>query len=914
MGFFLKKSHGSITVFLVLILVPSIFFVGFMDDLARMKLYSNQAVMTADNYGEAILTEYDCLMKELYGIFAVTQDEEAIKDLEIIERYMASSFNPNVNVIGASSKTAEMGGALYRGDASVWNVAGYSPAYKGMMPYANMNASLTHNFVESSSLRNDDIFATEVGDFMRYRIVQTLLDGEGNVKIDELMEAIDAVADSAQDDVVAARKEELQKPLEDYMEAITNYYDCLTKIKSYDEYIGYGGRDNAGYGAGFGIIDKQDQTMSDILDVAASEEYGLYEYVTKNKKSIQNLISTHDTNNDGKLTSSDKDYDKLDKDEKEYVAFYQDYDNRKKDLALDFRDYYNDLLETGLYKNGSYYTEEGRYINFSNYDQYLDDLLKYAKEVEKYAGDLDEAVDALQEALNAEGVTEEIKETEQENVNKLKKLVAQLDVFSDIQISIADVHTGKTMNAEFKAAYEDSVKKYDSIIESYMNLTYDEDKAPWPDFLQASKLYRFYTDDSYSSSYTYYEADNSGSFKEQTKTITYKSFYDELTQTIGSGDSDQKAGKKKAKKLQNVAKRLTGKYKLEDDKDGDNVRDIPQFLLKEYGEYYSKGESVEASFERFASMAGNLTSLEGAQVEANRLLLKGYMMQYDFGMFSSRVTNVKYEESKDSSLIARSLTGYEMAKNINYMYKGELEYLVAGNGKAQDNLDSTRNKIVAFRMLTNYTSTYTIKELNRAITQVTSKLFEIPYAGPALAIIVDIAIRSAIASVESYFDWQDLMKGEGVVVFKRKLEELQMFSNCGDELTELMDNKKVTSDSGSGSDSKSFELDYNQYLMIMLLFFTDSDKVFQRTQNLIELNTNCVNAELGEDGELTSDDYKIRLAKAYTAVESTCTVDGDFIVLPEHFVNLMLSDKQSVKSGLRSFEKNKFSYKVIRSY
>ena len=46
-----KTVKGSITVLVTLILVPTIFFTGFMVDLARIKLYGNQAVMTADNYG-----------------------------------------------------------------------------------------------------------------------------------------------------------------------------------------------------------------------------------------------------------------------------------------------------------------------------------------------------------------------------------------------------------------------------------------------------------------------------------------------------------------------------------------------------------------------------------------------------------------------------------------------------------------------------------------------------------------------------------------------------------------------------------------------------------------------------------------------------------------------------------------------
>lgn len=88
-----KTVKGSITVLVTLILVPTIFFTGFMVDLARIKLYGNQAVMTADNYGETVLTQYDNLLKELYGLFAVTQDEKALDNLDKLQGYVSSSFD-----------------------------------------------------------------------------------------------------------------------------------------------------------------------------------------------------------------------------------------------------------------------------------------------------------------------------------------------------------------------------------------------------------------------------------------------------------------------------------------------------------------------------------------------------------------------------------------------------------------------------------------------------------------------------------------------------------------------------------------------------------------------------------------------------------------------------------------------------
>ena len=81
------RQRGMITVFVTLMMVPVVVITGLMVDVSRLKLYSSQAVMAADSYGEAILSEYDNLLKELYGLFSVTQNEEGMAALETMKKY-----------------------------------------------------------------------------------------------------------------------------------------------------------------------------------------------------------------------------------------------------------------------------------------------------------------------------------------------------------------------------------------------------------------------------------------------------------------------------------------------------------------------------------------------------------------------------------------------------------------------------------------------------------------------------------------------------------------------------------------------------------------------------------------------------------------------------------------------------------
>ena len=90
-----RKNQGMITVFVIMIMVPVVAITGVMVDVARLKMYSSQAAMAADAYGAAVLSEFDNLLKQLYGLFAVTQNKEGMEAVEKMAEYASYSFNPN---------------------------------------------------------------------------------------------------------------------------------------------------------------------------------------------------------------------------------------------------------------------------------------------------------------------------------------------------------------------------------------------------------------------------------------------------------------------------------------------------------------------------------------------------------------------------------------------------------------------------------------------------------------------------------------------------------------------------------------------------------------------------------------------------------------------------------------------------
>ena len=210
----------------------------------------------------------------------------------------------------------------------------------------------------------------------------------------------------------------------------------------------------------------------------------------------------------------------------------------------------------------------------------------------------------------------------------------------------------------------------------------------------------------------------------------------------------------------------------------------------------------------------------------------------------------------------------------------------------------------------NFAATYQIKELNspiNAISDAAAAFF------PPLGIVVNGLLRLAVAGVETFYDWDELKKGNDVYVIKDKVDKLTFLNAEGGpaaSLKSLFSKGDKSLPSGSSGESDGLKLDYDNYLMIMMLFLTSMDDVTQRSANLIELNVNNVEQGIAADGELA--ELTFHMSDAVTAVNTSCTVHIDFLVIPMNFATSTVGDEKA--SELTEFEKNLFKYTVTRGY
>lgn len=811
---FLKTVKGSITVFVTLILVPTIFFTGFMVDLARLKLYGNQAVMTADNYGETVLSQYDNLLKELYGLFAVTQDEEALKALDNLQGYVSSSFDPTQNNIS------------WEHFKDVQDYLGTN-TLDGFMPYQNADITLEKEFINESSLSNHAVLDTQIGDFMRFRIAQGLLD-DGS----DILDTISEVENMENDGKAIDKKLEIDDEVEKLLDYAQDYYKILKEIQAYVDYID--------------DVNKQYQVCKDTFkDLEETDAYKNYQaYVLADEDEMSTAVEKRSHNLEDEENAIE-----LTEEEEKLLVIFDNYINDSEAREEKFKteiESQTGLLEVIIAANEP--------INHSNFDKRVDDLKKEADQINKAKTKLDTLKQELEQILSEGNITSELKTGIESQLEKVNELFSELTIYTELAEWIAE--KDMPVNQEYKIEMTDLVDCMDEAEKKFLagKAYADEYKEP----INGGKWYLFESISKYGALYNSLE----------------KCFE-------GEGDDSNAKSKKKAA---NTLKKEQQKA-LEQD-EPTNARDIPEAF-----HYGMKSSRTGFDIKNLISSASDLFRINGLKNQANKLLLKLYTVEYDFGMFSSRTTNIRETEEK-----AVSLTGYEMNRKLNYLYQAELEYLLGGYNSSKDNLNAARNKILAIRAISNYTATYSIKEIDSAIRSISTAAYAI---NPVLGLTVENALRLAVATAETVSDWDSLKDGKKVVLAKMKKEDL----TSPDKFADLLGMNV----SASGQDKG---IDYDMYLKIMLIFFPTADQLTERTGNLIELNVNAAQRNLKENEDLS--ELQFQLDKAYTAVNASCTVKLGFVVMPDQFAK-KVTDSDTYQS-ITDFEKNGYKFTVTRGY
>lgn len=870
-----RKSRGIITVFVTLIMVPVVTCTGTMVDVARLKLYSSQAAMAADSYGEVVLSQFDNVLKDLYGLFSVTQDEAGKQAIIDLAKNVGYSFVPN----------------------------GDDESITGFMPYKDAKLNITYKALDGtdgetdSGFDNHNVMMTQISEFMKFRVIEEVLAQTGVFDKLDSFKTMDA--DMA---AIDTRTEITDSGLE-ALEKIGEYYKNLKVIHEYQEFQ-----------------ESREKTYKDyaqgMADICNSGDYDKYVFYLRNKDAIEAAIKAVDEYNEalekyeeeleeyeaalaatpvgGTPPSEPEEPEKPSEDVIELAEKYKGYDAGayQAQISAQITTWKNNLEKPEFKVT---YDGDTFDVDFGKMSERIDKLSHIAAELESALVTLEEKVSLLKSQLAT--CQEKVKDPLSSEIAQLENIVELAKDFTETcELLISNQNAQK--DADNKILWEEKTVGLPPIGDSLISGSKDPGSVDWDCEIELD-WYDFCTDKA--------------------------AFYDALEEMCeGQNGEDLKAAKKYADKQQKKAKKETDtkikKLKEDDDNSLPKARDITSQLAAELDSTTSEQVPDLADCLSGGASFGSLVT--GA-------VDKFMVTTYDAGMFSSRVSGVKPPEdgegdagevipaagTEEEEYVDRSLTKYKMSKDINYLYGAELEYLIAGHNKSKSNLSFTRNVICGVRMAMNFVSTYSVEAIDTPIKKIANTAYTavaaVPIVGTALAPVVKVAVsgalRLAASTIETYNDWKALMNREKVFFFKDEMNELTT-TDMG-EFSSLIDGFTGTK---SGTKKKAgageIMLSYEDYLFVMMCLFVNEDDLLKRTSNLITLNVN--KSQTTED-KLTSLDFK--MSETVTAIKSTCEVDLKFLIVPKNFVNMFLdgSDTQSI---IQKLDDTTYGYSIIRGY
>ena len=897
LGFFLKKK-GIITVFVTLIMLPVLAVTGILVDVARMRLYDTQALFMADAYAEAVLSDYDQLLKEMYGLFSISQSKsERAKQEKEYADYIKASFNPAID----------------------------KEKLSGFMPYANADAKLSFKGASGATLYDNSVLETQISDFMKFRIIETAAEDFGWISaISEMQDLADAM------DVIEER-DRISTDCSDALDNMVHFFENLDALSN-DNYIYYFSfAENAvtnNYVTGAKDVRHNYAKMlleyyKDLQDIVANEDYITVMNGKEENEKNTKIYQDFEKNNNFSFKAGtefdagdDKELEKAFKAAEEAYNKCKEFTNIKSKVEKIFYDRSDtDTAVVELFSEAS----RPLYNAFNNFDS----LKTYAEKAEVSITELKERTKVLRQKLDNLDTTKEdlaeVKAGMEEELKELNEIIAMEGKFQGTYDELERLGTRDCLDHNLKESSAILGRLHDQYTQI---LEYNLDAVGYEAALEADKTSaKNKSGLSAWAKWTYWDQDG--------KSVTAGPFYKSLKEACNK--NKDKDGNKKdiddqvKKAAEDKEKELDGQ--VDETEDGSH-RDIPDGIFNELKK--SQVDKEVTNFLDFfhGNKISNLFKNFGTHA-----VDKAYVTSYIFHMFSSRTTGIPKEnnnktegepskngKSGDGSdkETVYSLTDIPITKEVNYLYGAEIEYVLHGHQKSIDNLNDTRNSVLAIRETMNFMSTYTIREINSTINTIAEAAEAVALASPAapfaplIKIAVSGTLRVTVSGIRTAEDWGSLKKNKEVIFYYRNLKAYlkdTSIQNWLGSIGKLVDGNENTSALGKNpaSQKDGIKLDYDDYLRV-LMFINSTESILGRTSDLITLNVNLAQHK----GKANFTTLNFKMDQTITAIESICRVKMDFLIMPEKLASFI--ERADEGDILKTIDGSYYGYKVYRGY
>lgn len=926
---FMGKCKGSISVFLLCILLPMVVFEGLLIDGSKMIAAKTAAAGAGEMAMNGALADYDTVIKDVYGLFAVSSTDAELQSN--IEKYYKETLN-----------AANIG----------------EDALNDACTFLNMTAEVNADYVDGSDLSNTAVLKAQILEYMKYRglvsVGTGLLDKftafsslykqqkvvEDKMKYDEklgdvqdeLQAAYDAINNAMGSMVSAGEFQEAESLVEEKYENICN---CIITYQYVENLGTEWPRSSAMAGADVNAPSSDKEKNKDYL-IEVLDEYTKPESESRYaswKDTMDSLVSAIDTNDGNignckkieELVSGGWESKTLDKDSiltnEQYIQkflnyvkkYKEDFDSTdeywveiedlRKEITDDIEKY--NVLETYLSNLKKQVNKDADtvYSSLSSLDSRLQRVIPY----------FEKAVKKLKKAEDEAKQLEELKEEWKDDADGLPDGEVKNNMSSEVKNRTEELDTIKL--TELKEILSDIRNQYE---EAQKEL----EKASFHD----EKLYQYHPDD-YMEAYTGivsvptdYNESGFSAIKDEAygklskpdfhvdtslvkkDSIQSNEFYTYLSGICTKGESDGSSGKKEDAKetrsniLKNVSLDIPDYSSL--DKETFPEQAIKTDDGSEHSVDTSSGKDKKISqnaTKASGNVAKNFEKLADLLVNArNDVLIEEYVTE----MFSCYTT-------KDTDVSLSGNLFSEKGKIPSKNYGAEVEYLLFGKSTPSENVKAARNRIFGVRFVLNLIYAFTgdpeIKTETLALATAIAG-----WTGFGVPIVQNVLVVS-LALAESVLDTTHLMEGEDVVVYKSKSIWICKLSGIGKETAQNLIGTEVDK-TAEAVNGKIADLVTKADQDIDVFNGRLQDMIDEKTETLVNSAINMVftpiqNLSLSLVPDVTVTDEEIEKAVEDVFANVKASVDADQNEMSkfagEQCLKFMESEKKTIANGLK---------------
>ena len=214
--FFIKKNgaHGSVTIFLTMILLPMLLLMVTLTDYAKIMVARRQVSGAGDMALSAGLSYYDEYLKDMYGLFAVSKDT---KDLQAgLEEYFTNTLLGEG--LDVDSPFLQEIKNIFAGSVSE------EDAYLKLINL--QKHSFTVSDVEGANFANATLLNNQIMDYMEFRGPVVLATG--------ILDKIGAFKELNKEKDAAKKKVQFEKKLEKAEDVCKKAYEKINKYNEAD--------------------------------------------------------------------------------------------------------------------------------------------------------------------------------------------------------------------------------------------------------------------------------------------------------------------------------------------------------------------------------------------------------------------------------------------------------------------------------------------------------------------------------------------------------------------------------------------------------------------------------------------------------------------------------------------------------